>query len=97
MDTHNTANDQLTTLLNQAQGDGTLPSIDTLSRMLMPFMIVLTVLSIVITVLYILHLVRKHRIDSAILETRDILREMNEREKATAHPPSVTNTTSEGK
>lgn len=95
MDTQNTANDQLTTLLNQAQGDGTLPSIDTLSRMLMPFMIVLTILSIVMTVLYILHLVRKHRIDSAILESRDILREMNEREKATVQPPLVTNTTHE--
>ncbi len=49
---------------------------------LMPFIIALTVVSVLITVLYIISVVDKWRQGRAILETRDILREMNERDKA---------------
>lgn len=49
---------------------------------LMPFMIALTIISTIITILWLVSIIDKWRQGRAILETRDILREMNERDKA---------------
>lgn len=87
MDAANPTADQLTTLLNQSQGGASLFDMDKLTATLMPFMVALTVLSIVFTILYVFHLIQKIRVDKAILETRDIVREINDREKAKSNPP----------
>ena len=87
MDTANPTTDQLTALLNQSQGGMSLFNMDKITATLMPFMIGLTIMSIVLTILYIFHLVQKIRVDKAILETRDIVREINDREKAKSNPP----------
>lgn len=49
---------------------------------LVPYFVILTIVSILWFVFYTFGLIRKWRVDSAILESRDILREMNERAKA---------------
>lgn len=53
---------------------------------LLPFLIISVLVSLLFAVLYILSIVRKFRVEKAIFETRDILREMNERQKAIATP-----------
>lgn len=50
------------------------------------FMIVTTVVSLLIAVLYILNMITTYRAHKASIETRDILREMNERDKARSLP-----------
>ena len=50
------------------------------------FMIVTIVLSVIITVLYVLNVVTTYRAHKASIETRDILREMNERDKQRLSP-----------
>lgn len=87
MDTSSPTADQLTALLNQSQGGASLFDMDKLTAALMPFMVALTVLSIVLTILYVFHLIQKIRVDKAILETRDIVREINDREKAKLQTP----------
>lgn len=61
---------------------------------LMPFVILLTVASIVIGILYILNMITTYRSHKATIEMRDIMREMNERDKArspdTGTKPPVT-------
>ena len=57
---------------------------------LMPFIIALTVVSVVITILYIISIIDKWRQGRAILEMRNILREMNERDKARSSQPDPT-------
>lgn len=86
MDSSNLSSDQLDTLLSQTQNGTSLIDINKIMAPLMPFIIVLSVLSVVITILWIVHLVQKIRVDKAILETRDIVREINEREKVKAPP-----------
>lgn len=54
---------------------------------LMPFVILTTIASIVIGVLYIFNVITTYRSHKATIETRDILREMNERDKARSLPP----------
>lgn len=49
---------------------------------LMPFIILITVASILIGVLYILNMITTYRSHKATIEMRDIMREMNERDKA---------------
>lgn len=46
------------------------------------FMIITIVMTLVITVLYILNMITTYRAHKATIETRNILREMNERDKA---------------
>ncbi len=54
---------------------------------LMPFIIALTIVSILITILYVISIIDKWRQGRAIIETRNILREMNERDKARSSQP----------
>lgn len=53
---------------------------------LMPYLIALTIISIIITFLYLVSLIEKWRANKAIIESRNILREMNERDKARGAP-----------
>jgi hypothetical protein len=58
----------------------------------MPFLILITVVSLLIGVLYVFNAVTTYRSHKAMIETRDILREMNERDKArssSATPPAT--------
>ena len=57
---------------------------------LMPFIIALTVVSVIITILYIISIIDKWRQGRAILDMRNILREMNERDKARSSQPDPT-------
>ena len=75
----------LDSLLGKASGFQ-LIDVDKIIEALMPFMIAMTVLSIIATVAFILYLVQKMRVYKAIMETRDAVREMNEREKAKSSP-----------
>ena len=77
----------LQSLLDASSGtsSGSLNSlidINAIIQPLMPYLIALTIASILITVLYLISVIQKMRANKAILETRDILREMNERDKA---------------
>ncbi len=56
---------------------------------LMPFIIGFTILSIVLTVLYIISLIDRWRANRAMIEMRNILREMNERDEARSGHPSA--------
>ena len=92
--TNQASNDQLNSLLTQSNGTP-LVDINKTMEQLMPLMIVLTVLSIVLTVLWIIHIIQRMRVNKAILETRDLLREMNEREKTRTDTSKPTASTSE--
>jgi len=92
--TNQASNDQLNSLLTQSNGTP-LVDINKTMEQLMPLMIVLTVLSIVLTVLWIIHIIQRMRVNKAILETRDLLREMNEREKKDTEPNKPAASTSE--
>lgn len=54
---------------------------------LMPFIVIFTVLSILLTLLYLVSIVQKWRANNAVIEIRNILREMNARQKPAA--PSI--------
>lgn len=56
---------------------------------LLPFLVISVLISLLFAVLYVLSIIRKFRVEKAIFETRDILREMNERQKALATPVTV--------
>lgn len=49
---------------------------------LMPFFIIMTLVGILITVLYVVNVINTFRSHRATIEMRNILREMNERDKA---------------
>lgn len=78
--------EQLNSLLGQSNGTPLVDFNKIMSDM-MPFIVILTILSIVLTVLWIVHILQRMRVNKAILETRDILREMNERQKSDTEPP----------
>ena len=81
----------LQSLLNETSGSGgtsSLFDINALIAPLMPYIIMLTVVSFVITILYFVSVVQKWRANAAIIEIRDILRDM--RAQAQAEPPAVT-------
>lgn len=82
----------LDSLLGKSDGIQLL-DVDKIIEALMPFMIALTVLSVIATIAFVLYLVQKMRVYKAIMETRDAVREMNEREKAktTPTPPPAAN------
>ncbi len=49
---------------------------------LMPFIIIISIVSVLIAVLYVINVITTFRSHKATIETRNILREMNERDKA---------------
>lgn len=77
----------LDSLLGGSSG-GSLLDPATLLAPLMPFVILITVATIVIGVLYILNMITTYRSHRATIEMRDIMREMNERDKARLANPS---------
>ncbi len=81
-----------TTLQSLLGGDSSSVSLFDPTKLLeplMPFIITFTVLSAAITVLYLVSVVQKWRANNAIIEIRNILREMNSRDKPTS-PPETT-------
>lgn len=92
MNTNENSFPDLQSILGGGSGDTKLPSLidtDAIIASLMPMMIILTIISVAITLLYILSLVQRIRVDRATLETRNILREMNERDKARGGVPAL--------
>ena len=81
----------LQSLLNESSGSSgtsSLFDINALIAPLMPYIIILTVVSFVITILYFVSVVQKWRANAAIIEIRDILRDM--RAQAQTEPSVVT-------
>ena len=72
----------LNSLLGDSSSSSGLFDQTTLLAPLMPFIILITVASILIGVLYILNMITTYRSHKATIEMRDIMREMNERDKA---------------
>ena len=78
---------------NGSSGNSSLSSlidVNALVQPLMPYLITLSIVSCIITLLYAVSIIQKWRANKAIIETRDILREMNERQKAAADPSQLT-------
>lgn len=69
----------LQSLLNDTTSSTTSPIFDlnALLQPLMPYIIIMTVVSIAITVLYLVSIIQKWRANAAIIEIRDILRDMH--------------------
>ncbi len=84
----------LESLLNGSSGNTNLFEPATLLAPLMPFIILITVVTIAIGVLYILNMITTYRSHKATIEMRDIMREMNERDKARSLPANDTASTS---
>lgn len=85
MNTDSTTLSQIQSLLGTsagANGTPTLLNTDALIKALMPITIIATIVSILIALLYIFSVVQRIRVDRAVLESRDLLREMNARQKA---------------
>ena len=74
--------DLFDTLLTDSPDTSSLLDPSALLAPILPFIIVITVVSVLITVLYIINVITTYRSHRATIETRDILREMNERDKA---------------
>ncbi len=72
----------LNSLLGDSSSSSGLFDPTTLLAPLMPFIILITVASILIGVLYFLNMITTYRSHKATIEMRDIMREMNERDKA---------------
>ncbi len=93
MTTDSSTLSELQSLLgNNADGGSGASLLDTdaIIKVMMPITIVLTVLSVIIALLYIASLIQRMRVTRATLESRDILKEMNERDKARSTPPIAT-------
>ncbi len=86
----------LESLLNGSSSNTDLFDPATLLAPLMPFIILITVVTIAIGVLYILNMVTTYRSHKATIEMRDIMREMNERDKARSTSASDTPSSSAG-
>jgi hypothetical protein len=85
--------DTLQSLLNSSSSSSSnslssLIDINAIIQSLIPYLIALTVVSILLTILYLISIIQKMRANKAILETRDILREMNERDRARGSAPT---------
>lgn len=78
-------------LAGQSGPNGGTSLLDTnaIIKALMPITIIATAVSILIAFLYLLSIIQRVRADRAIIESRDILREMNAREKAKESPPTL--------
>ena len=81
--------DLFDTLLTDSSDTSSLFDPAQLLAPLLPFVVVITVVSVLIAVLYVINVITTFRSHRATIETRDILREMNERDKARS-PPSAT-------
>lgn len=91
MNPDSTTLSDLQAILGSSGGDKTPSLIDTdaIVKAMMPITIILTVLSIIITLLYIFSLIQRIRVNKAILETRDLLKEMNARDKTEIAQPEA--------
>ncbi len=69
--------DQLTELLGGQSSGGSLLNFDALIAAAMPFMIIVTVLTFLLTALYCVSVVNKWRANRAIVEIRDMLRDFH--------------------
>jgi hypothetical protein len=69
---------------------GSLFNIDTIMKSLTPYIIALTAVSILITILYLISVVNKWRVNKAILDMKKLLIEMNERDKMRGNPAVIT-------
>jgi hypothetical protein len=95
MNTGSSTLSDLQSLLGGSTGDNggaSLIDTDAIIQAMMPITIILTIVSIIISILYIVSIVHRIRVSKATIETRDILREMNERDKArnAASPSQIT-------
>ena len=63
---------------------------------LMPFIIIISIASVLISALYILNVINTWRSHRATIEMRNILREMNERDKARSSSAGATDYRSTG-
>jgi hypothetical protein len=75
----------LNQLLESAKSSGTatgLPDINAIMASLAPYMIAMTVVSVLVMILYIFSVIGKWRANKAMLDIRKLLIEMNERDKA---------------
>lgn len=61
---------------------------DAIIKALMPVTIIATAVSVLIALLYLFSIIQRFRVDRAILESRNLLREMNERDKARQTAPA---------
>lgn len=83
----------ITSLLNNSNTNSSLSSSllpDGFMPLFTAFMVVTIIVSIVIAVLYVMNMVITYRAHKAAIESRDILREMNERDKARSLPTTTT-------
>jgi hypothetical protein len=79
----------LNSLLNGASNSTSLPSIslpEGLTTLITVFTITASIASVVIVILYFINALTTYRAHRASIEMRDILREMNERDKARSKP-----------
>jgi hypothetical protein len=90
MNTDATTLSQIQSMLsgNSSGGTPSLINTDAIIKAMLPITIILTVISVLITVLYVISIVQRMRVNHAILESRDLLREMNERDKARTTAPA---------
>lgn len=63
---------------------------DAIIKALMPVTIIATAVSVLIALLYLFSIIQRFRVDRAILESRNLLREMNERDKSRQTAPAPT-------
>jgi hypothetical protein len=87
----------LNSLLNGSSNGTSLPSISLpaeITTLIMVFTITATIASVIIVVLYFINALTTYRAHRANIEMRDILREMNERDKARSKPTSTPTATS---
>ena len=77
---------ELSSLLGGGSGSGSAPSLFALpagmATLFSIFMIVTSIASVAVLVFYIMNALTTYKAHRAAIETRDILREMNERDKA---------------
>lgn len=73
--------EQVTRLLNNSSEVEPLIDLSPLIAAIQPYVITLLVALIIVGIMTIIHIIQRMRVDHAILETRDIVREMNQRQK----------------
>lgn len=87
----------LNSLLNGTSSGTSIPSFSLpaeVTTLITVFTITASVASVVIVILYMVNAVTTYRAHRANIEMRDILREMNERDKARSKPAEASATTS---
>jgi hypothetical protein len=93
MESNSQTYQQLQSLLGSGGTSGSTPTIgiDTSALMasLMPFVILSVISTVLFIALYVFSLIRKFKVEKAIFESRNLLREMNERQKLALTPAPV--------